>query len=83
MGSSEYRLDLTTLALANWIDLPTKAARVGVNKRLRQVCKDPRGAGALAEAGRDEFRVRVEDVVIRYAVDDEARVVTVLRIRPV
>ena len=83
MGSSEYRLELTTLALGNWIDLPTKAARAVVDRRLRQVCKDPRGAGALAEAGRDEYRVRDEDLVIRYAVDEDARVVTVLRIRSV
>ncbi|HVR30103.1 MAG TPA: hypothetical protein VMS86_11285 [Thermoanaerobaculia bacterium] len=44
---------------------------------------DPRAHGALAEAGRDEYHVRVEDVSIRYAVNDEARCVTVLRIREV
>jgi mRNA-degrading endonuclease RelE of RelBE toxin-antitoxin system len=83
MASSEYRLELTTLALGNWIDLPVKTARAAVDERLGQIRKDPRGAGALAEAGRDEYRVRVEDVVIRYAVNDQARLVTVLRIRPV
>ena len=83
MGSSDYQLELTTLALGNWIDLPSKSARAAVDRRLRQICRDPRGLGALAEAGRDEYRVRVEDVVIRYAVDDQGRRVTVLRIRAV
>lgn len=82
MASSEYRLDLTRVALGNWLELPTRAARAAVDRQLRRIGRSPRGAGALAEAGRDEYRVRARGVLIRYAVDDDARLVTVLRIRP-
>ncbi|HVS01771.1 MAG TPA: hypothetical protein VMT16_03300 [Thermoanaerobaculia bacterium] len=82
MASSEYRLELTRMALRSWVELPTREARAAVDRRLREICVAPRGAGALAEAGRDEYRVRAPGSMIRYAVDDTARLVTVLRIRP-
>lgn len=40
----------------------------------------PRPHGALRLAGRDDFRVRVGDYRIVYAVDDAERVVLVARI---
>ncbi|HUP22853.1 MAG TPA: type II toxin-antitoxin system RelE/ParE family toxin [Thermoanaerobaculia bacterium] len=83
MASSDYRLELTALALANWVQLPTQTGRSAVDSALRRIARDPRGRGALAEAGRDEYRCRTEGILIRYAVDDQRRLVTVLRIRPI
>jgi hypothetical protein len=81
MASSDYRLELTALALGSWIELPTQAERAAVDRKLREVCVEPRGSDALAEAGRDEYRVRATGILIRYAVDDARRLITVLRIR--
>ncbi len=41
---------------------------------------DPRPAGAVRLGGRDDFRVRVVDCRVVYAIDDETRVVLVARI---
>jgi mRNA interferase RelE/StbE len=41
---------------------------------------EPRPPGAVKLAGRDDFRVRVGDYRIVYAVDDEERAVLVARI---
>jgi mRNA interferase RelE/StbE len=41
---------------------------------------DPRPPGAVKLAGRDDFRVRVGDYRIVYAVDDAERIVLVARI---
>lgn len=81
MASSEYRIELTRLALQNWIELATREERAAVDRRLREIASAPTGVGALAEAGRHEYRVRAGGVLIRYAVDDEARRITVLRVR--
>lgn len=82
MAQTEYDLELTRLALDNWIGLPDRENRETVDRKLRAIARDPRGPGALAEAGREEYRVRTEGVLIRYAVNDERHLVTVLRIRP-
>lgn len=41
---------------------------------------DPRPSGAVKLAGRDDFRIRVGDYRIVYAVDDAERLVLVARI---
>ncbi len=41
---------------------------------------EPRPAGAVKLAGRDDFRIRVGDYRIVYAIDDRDRVVLVARI---
>jgi len=44
------------------------------------LAEDPRPAGVVKLAGRDDYRVRVGDYRIVYAVDDTERVVIVARI---
>jgi mRNA interferase RelE/StbE len=41
---------------------------------------DPRPAGVVRLAGRDDYRIRVSDYRIAYAVDDAERIVIVARI---
>jgi mRNA interferase RelE/StbE len=41
---------------------------------------DPRPDGAVKLAGRDDFRVRVGDYRIVYAIDDDGRIVLIARI---
>ncbi len=42
--------------------------------------EEPRHAGAIKLAGQDDFRIRVGDYRIVYAVDDRQRIVIVARI---
>jgi mRNA interferase RelE/StbE len=42
--------------------------------------REPRPPGAIKLAGRDDFRIRVGDHRIVYAVDDRNRQITVARI---
>ena len=51
-----------------------------VGKAIDALADDPRPHGAVKLAGRDDFRIRVGDHRIVYAVDDEASVVLVARI---
>ena len=44
------------------------------------LAEDPRPSGVVKLAGRDDYRIRVGDYRIVYAVDDDARVVIVARI---
>ena len=44
------------------------------------LAEDPRPQGAIKLAGRNDYRVRVGDYRIVYAVDDEERLVVVARI---
>lgn len=43
---------------------------------------EPRPHGAVRLAGRHDYRIRVGDYRIVYAIDDEARLVLVARIAP-
>ena len=45
-----------------------------------ELARDPRPPGAAKLAGRDDYRIRVGDFRIVYAVDDDARQVLVARI---
>jgi mRNA interferase RelE/StbE len=51
-----------------------------VRKAIDTLADDPRPRGATKLAGRADFRIRVGDYRIVYAVDDEAKVVLVARI---
>lgn len=52
--------------------------RVGAS--IDELAGEPRTPGALKLAGRDDFRIRVGDYRIVYAVDDRERLVLVARI---
>lgn len=44
------------------------------------LASDPRPVGAVKLAGRDDFRIRVGDYRIVYAIDDDDRIVLIARI---
>lgn len=47
---------------------------------IDDLAHDPRPAGVVRLAGRDDYRIRIGDYRIVYAVDDDERVVIVARI---
>jgi mRNA interferase RelE/StbE len=51
-----------------------------VQAAIDALAADPRPAGAVKLAGRDDFRIRVGDYRIVYAVDDDELLVIVARI---
>ncbi|HET7045705.1 MAG TPA: type II toxin-antitoxin system RelE/ParE family toxin [Gaiellaceae bacterium] len=51
-----------------------------ITSAIDALADDPRPAGSVALAGRADYRIRVGDHRIVYAVDDDARVVLVARI---
>lgn len=54
--------------------------RERVNVAIDALAEDPRPRGATKLAGRDDYRIRVGDYRVVYAVDDAARLVIVARI---
>ena len=51
-----------------------------VRARIDGLVSDPRPAAAVKLAGRDDFRIRVGDYRIVYAVDDSRQLIIVARI---
>jgi mRNA interferase RelE/StbE len=51
-----------------------------VAKAIDALARDPRPRGATKLAGRDDYRIRVGNYRIVYAVDDAQRLVVVARI---
>jgi mRNA interferase RelE/StbE len=51
-----------------------------VTRAIEQLADDPRPAGAVRLAGLDDYRIRVGDHRIVYAVDDGRRLVLIARI---
>lgn len=54
--------------------------RERIGAAIEALAVDPRPPGVVRLAGRDDFRIRVGDYRIVYAVDDPGRVVLVARI---
>ena len=54
--------------------------RERIENAIDGLAVDPRPPGAVKLAGRDDFRIRVGDYRIVYAVDDAERLVLVARI---
>ncbi|MBA3433177.1 MAG: type II toxin-antitoxin system RelE/ParE family toxin [Actinobacteria bacterium] len=54
--------------------------RERIRVAIDELALDPRPPGAARLVGRDDYRVRVGDYRIVYAVDDAARIVIVARI---
>ena len=54
--------------------------RERIGDAVEALAADPRPPSATKLAGRDDYRVRVGDYRIVYAVDDDARLVIVARI---
>lgn len=53
--------------------------RERVAAAIEALAAEPRPHGAARLAGRDDYRIRVGDYRIVYAIDDEARLVLVAR----
>ncbi|MDE3074095.1 MAG: type II toxin-antitoxin system RelE/ParE family toxin [Chloroflexota bacterium] len=51
-----------------------------ITAAIDSLAGDPRPSGAVKLAGRDDYRIRVSDYRIVYAVDDDERLVIVARI---
>jgi mRNA interferase RelE/StbE len=51
-----------------------------INAAIDRLSTDPRPEGAVKLAGRNDFRIRVGDYRIVYAVDDDERLVIIARI---
>ena len=56
------------------------AVRDRIETAIDGLAADPRPRGAATLAGRDDFRIRVDDYRIVHAVDDAERLVLVARI---
>lgn len=54
--------------------------RARVRDSIDALAVEPRPSGVVKLAGRDDFRIRVGDYRIVYAVDDAERIVLVARI---
>ena len=54
--------------------------RERIGKAIDALAADPRPPGAVELAGHDDFRIRVGDYRVVYAVDDTERLVLVARI---
>jgi mRNA interferase RelE/StbE len=79
VSRSPYRVELAPAAPRQLRRLPP-----GVAARLRGpilgLSIEPRPGGAVKLAGTDFWRVRVGDLRVIYLVDDQARLVVVLRV---
>lgn len=51
-----------------------------VTERLQGLSRNPRSLGCEKLSGRDQYRIRQGDYRIVYAIDDAARVVTLVKI---
>jgi mRNA interferase RelE/StbE len=51
-----------------------------INAAIDRLATDPRPEGVVKLAGRDDYRIRVGDYRIVYAVDDDERLVIIARI---
>lgn len=56
------------------------AMRDRIETAIDELAADPRPRGATKLAGKDDFRIRVGDYRIVYAVDEDERLVLVARI---
>lgn len=52
-----------------------------VDDRIRALIEEPRRAGSVKMTGLDAYRSRVGDHRIIYEIDDQARIVTITRVR--
>jgi mRNA interferase RelE/StbE len=78
-GWPRYRVDLAPAAQRQLRRLPPgDAARL--RAPILALRSEPRPAGAVKLIGTDYFRVRVGDIRIGFSIDDEARLVVILRV---
>ena len=74
-----YTVALTTRAARDLRHLPTDVSR-RIKAALRELEANPRPPGSVKLTGADEWRIRIGDYRVRYAIDDPARRVLIPRI---
>ena len=74
-----YRVDITRAAEKDLADLTRRDHR-RVVARIRALGRDPRPHGSEKLSGEEKYRIRQGDYRVVYGIDDDAEVVTVVRI---
>lgn len=78
---ASYSVFLKRSAARDLEDVGSRADRHRIADRIQALADDPRPPGSVKLAGReDRIRIRQGNYRILYSVDDEERVVTVVRI---
>ena len=78
---ASYSVFLTQSAARELEDVGSKRDRQRLVDRIRGLADDPRPPGSVKLAGReDRIRIRQGDFRILYSVDDQKRIVLVVRI---
>lgn len=82
MESGKYSIDLLPTAARDLGQLPRPISR-RVTRAIDPLADDPRPPGCekLRAGAGDEYRIRVGDYRILYKVDDDTRVVLIVRVR--
>ena len=75
-----YRVRILRRAIKDLVDLPQDYVRL-IGKHIDHLEEDPRPATAKKLQGTRDFSLRVGVYRILYAVDDQARTVTVFRVK--
>jgi mRNA interferase RelE/StbE len=75
-----YRVFILPRAQKEWERLP-KADYWHVKVAILALAQNPRPPGSKKLSGRDGWRIRQGDYRVIYEIDDDAKTVTVLRVR--
>ena len=75
----KYKLVIKKSAAKEMEDIPKKELRKIV-KRIRSLTQDPRPKGCQKLSGQSRFRIRQGNYRILYSIDDEDRVVDIVKI---
>lgn len=77
---ASYELQIKKSAAKELEAIGQKQERRRIVERIRLLAENPRPRGCEKLSGSDRYRVRQGDYRLLYSVDDEASVVTVVRI---
>ncbi len=77
---AEYELRIKPSAVKEVEGIPTRADRRKVVGRIQSLAAEPRPHGCVKLSGREQYRVRQGWYRIVYSVDDDARVVLVVKV---
>jgi mRNA interferase RelE/StbE len=76
---ANYRIVITRSAAKELEDIPRKD-RAKIVAKIQTLASDPRPSGSEKLAGDDKYRLRQGNYRVLYHIDDDAIVVTVVRI---
>ncbi|MBI2852945.1 MAG: type II toxin-antitoxin system RelE/ParE family toxin [Chloroflexi bacterium] len=80
IGKAVYRLEVSRSSHRQVGRLPTQI-RERVNRVIAGLAENSRPPGAKKLTAREGYRIRMGDYRILYQIDDEAKVVTIYRVR--